>query len=206
MNEKLDWTPAQIDRLRQLWDEGLSTAEIGRRMAISKNAVVGKAHRLDLPGRPSPIKQRAPGAPPPPPPPARARKLDLASLLSLPQAPPMRQEAAPQPALPRPAADSRHACCWPIGDPGTAAFRFCGEHARPGRPYCPEHHAIATVSPRELVREGATLRAIEAYAAEHRVIVPAASGLTGLLIAVNNHRRAAGLTPYQLRATAAAAA
>src|SRR6202000_1439118 len=43
-----------IVRLRALWDEGLSTAEIGRRLGVSKNAVVGKAHRLGLPARLSP--------------------------------------------------------------------------------------------------------------------------------------------------------
>jgi GcrA cell cycle regulator len=49
-----DWTLASIATLRQLWDAGLSTAEIGRRMGISKNAVVGKAHRLHLTPRAAP--------------------------------------------------------------------------------------------------------------------------------------------------------
>ncbi|MFO0184726.1 MAG: GcrA family cell cycle regulator, partial [Alphaproteobacteria bacterium] len=43
----MDWTQEAIERLRAFWAEGLSTAEIGRRMGISKNAVVGKAHRLN---------------------------------------------------------------------------------------------------------------------------------------------------------------
>jgi len=49
----MEWAEETIVRLRTLWDEGLSTAEIGRRLGVSKNAVVGKAHRLDLPARPS---------------------------------------------------------------------------------------------------------------------------------------------------------
>ncbi|CAG4922536.1 unnamed protein product [Acidocella sp. C78] len=53
----MEWTDEIVSRLRQLWDEGLSTAEIGRRLNISKNSVVGKAHRLDLPARPSPIRR-----------------------------------------------------------------------------------------------------------------------------------------------------
>jgi GcrA cell cycle regulator len=61
MNAEFEWTDDRIRKLRQLWSEGHSTAEIGRRMGISKNAVVGKAHRLDLPARPSPI--RTGGAP-----------------------------------------------------------------------------------------------------------------------------------------------
>ncbi len=52
----MEWAEDTIVRLRSLWDEGLSTAEIGRRLGITKNAVVGKAHRLDLPARPSPIR------------------------------------------------------------------------------------------------------------------------------------------------------
>ena len=53
----MDWSDAVILSLRTLWDEGLSTAEIGRRLGVTKNAVVGKAHRLDLPARPSPIRR-----------------------------------------------------------------------------------------------------------------------------------------------------
>ena len=49
----MEWAEETIVRLRALWDEGLSTAEIGRRLGVSKNAVVGKAHRLDLPARPT---------------------------------------------------------------------------------------------------------------------------------------------------------
>ena len=53
----MDWAEEAITRLRELWDEGHSTAEIGRRLGVSKNAVVGKAHRLDLSARPSPIRR-----------------------------------------------------------------------------------------------------------------------------------------------------
>lgn len=58
-----DWSDVLIQRLRVLWDEGLSTAEIGRRLGVTKCAVVGKAHRLDLPARPSPIRRGQPIAP-----------------------------------------------------------------------------------------------------------------------------------------------
>lgn len=53
----MEWAEETVARLRMLWDEGFSTAEIGRRLGVSKNAVVGKAHRLDLPARPSPIRR-----------------------------------------------------------------------------------------------------------------------------------------------------
>jgi GcrA cell cycle regulator len=57
----MEWTEEVIGRLRALWSDGHSTAEIGRRLGVSKNAVVGKAHRLDLPARPSPIRRDGAG-------------------------------------------------------------------------------------------------------------------------------------------------
>ena len=55
----MEWTEEVIGSLRAFWSEGLPTAEIGRRLGLSKNAVIGKAHRLDLPARPSPIRRPA---------------------------------------------------------------------------------------------------------------------------------------------------
>jgi GcrA cell cycle regulator len=54
----MSWTDERIQELTRLWQEGHSASEIGRRLGVSKNAVVGKAHRLKLPSRPSPIKQQ----------------------------------------------------------------------------------------------------------------------------------------------------
>lgn len=53
------WDQEALYLLRQLWTEGHSTTEIGRRMGVSKNSIVGKAHRMDLDGRPSPIIRHA---------------------------------------------------------------------------------------------------------------------------------------------------
>lgn len=53
------WDEDTIRHLRELWAQGLSTAEIGRRLGVSKNAIVGKAHRLDLDARPSPIRRES---------------------------------------------------------------------------------------------------------------------------------------------------
>ena len=153
--------------LRLLWSEGHSTAEIGRRMDTTKNAVVGKAHRLQLPARPSPIRaaspdraERTPRVKPSPP--------ALASLL--PAAPPpltdpsQVAEAAPT-ALPSPvptptpeppptrpvcSVTARRAstCQWPIGKPGKAGFHLCGDEPVPSKPYCPSHCGRAYVRPR----------------------------------------------------------
>jgi GcrA cell cycle regulator len=57
-----EWTPESMARLEELWKEGLPTREIGSRLGITKNAVVGKMHRLGLAKRQSPI---APKEPPP---------------------------------------------------------------------------------------------------------------------------------------------
>ncbi|MFN4089478.1 MAG: GcrA family cell cycle regulator [Alphaproteobacteria bacterium] len=55
----MSWTPELIASLENFWNEGLPTTEIGRRLGMSKNAVIGKAHRLGLSGRPSPIRRES---------------------------------------------------------------------------------------------------------------------------------------------------
>jgi GcrA cell cycle regulator len=57
-----EWTEDRMTILRSLWQEGLTTREIGARMGITKNAVVGKVHRLGLPKRLSPIAAKEPPA------------------------------------------------------------------------------------------------------------------------------------------------
>ena len=53
----MGWTPETIKELKRLWNKGFTTVEIGNRLGMSKNAIVGKAHRLGLESRPSPIKR-----------------------------------------------------------------------------------------------------------------------------------------------------
>lgn len=154
----MDWTTEAIERLKALWAEGHSTAEIGRRMGISKNAVVGKAHRLNLSARPSPIRRDATPRPAPVP---RAPRPVPAPMQRLVQPPVMRPAAPPAPPpqavappvvrsfpVARPRVGSR-SCCWPIGEPGTTGFRFCGGEPMAGKPYCTEHAALAYVKPRD---------------------------------------------------------
>jgi GcrA cell cycle regulator len=95
----MEWTDETIARLRTLWGEGHSTAEIGRRLGISKNAVVGKAHRLDLAARPSPIRPAPEGARPRPPT-RRGAGPTLPPLAST--RPPSTSTAGASPATPRP--------------------------------------------------------------------------------------------------------
>ena len=192
----MEWTDEIIAQLKELWGEGLSTAEIGRRLSITKNAVVGKAHRLGLPPRPSPIRRDgkpkaaaaekaekpatpaaeaapqpaasapreaapapvvAQSAPPPAPPAARPSPAAVAAPAETIE---RKEKAAPKPAAkpkptfrsvsdPEPQKRRGPACCWPIGDPGTPGFHFCGATPLPGKPYCEEHAQIAYVRLRD---------------------------------------------------------
>ena len=154
----MEWNETVIAELRGLWSAGLSTAEIGRRLGISKNAVVGKAHRLDLSPRPSPIRrqERDPSAPPPAP---RAVGPTLAPLPSRAAPPPAPAPQAVTPA-PKPPLARRltavatpvvrvSACCWPIGEPGKPSFHFCDAVALQGKPYCADHAQLAYVKIRD---------------------------------------------------------
>ncbi len=168
----MDWNEETIACLRQFWQDGHSTAEIGRRMGITKNAVVGKAHRLMLAPRPSPIRRDLPeGHVPRRSVPRRATgpTLPAPNLPSVPSsvppavatasdpvAPPKTQHLPPAQAPvqlravpPRRAGVRVATGCCPIGDPGTASFRFCDDGAMTGKPYCAQHAALAYVKVRD---------------------------------------------------------
>jgi GcrA cell cycle regulator len=146
----MDWTLEAIDRLRKMWAEGLSTAEIGRRMGVSRHAITGKAHRLNLSTRPSPIRRD----------PAEPRHLTMGRRTTLPKietaavAGVVTDEPPPPAAgaLPgkQPATTTQRVtkCCWPIGEPRTPDFRFCEAEPAPDKPYCAKHAGIAYVKPR----------------------------------------------------------
>ena len=165
----MEWTAEAIERLRGLWAEGHSTAEIGRRMGISKNAVVGKAHRLNLSARPSPIRREElrrgeaviasrPVVAAEPRPPALPRPVPVPRPVAPPSVPRIVAAAPPPRVPPAPVSlpvvrpfqrSSTRECCWPIGEPGTSGFRFCSGTATSGRPYCAEHASIAYVKVRD---------------------------------------------------------
>ena len=178
MVASIDWTSALIGKLRSLWDEGLSTAAIGVRMGFSKNAVVGKAHRLNLPARPSPIRSRCdrpkrervsrtairlttygPPRPPSPAPISRPAP-EVAPSFGRPVLPP--RERFSLTGEPSRAPRNGETCCWPIGEPGRPGSGFCGDPAVRGRPYCDEHCGTAYVAKtnrRRALTEGADVPA-----------------------------------------------
>ena len=168
MSGSSPWTEERLATLRAEWAGDASTAEIGRRMGISKNAVIGKARRLGLPAREAPAniaKQRSravvarPAA-------RSSRELPVsdarAAFPSRPRAATIsgvssaveRLGASPQvenlpgavASAPPPRVFSGTQCCHPMGD------RTCDEPVRANArglksPYCPEHFALIYASP-----------------------------------------------------------
>jgi len=146
----MTWTAERIEELVSLWDAGHSACIIGKKLGISKNAVVGKAHRLKLPARPSPIRKSTNTAP-------RRRAAIFAKPLMEAAAPlPLTEAEIPAQTMThaelRPTARTKAAgggqqsCAWPIGDPAKPDFHFCGAATAPGKPYCTQHCELAYVS------------------------------------------------------------
>ena len=125
------WDEEKLDKLKKLWDEGLPITKIGIEIGVSRNAIAGKAHRLGLPKRNSPISKS--GDP---------RKNQEIS-------PKNASKQLPLKIMLREVEWSRNRCCWPIGDPKLPGFSFCGTSIIPGRPYCEEHSNLAYTNTRE---------------------------------------------------------
>jgi GcrA cell cycle regulator len=150
----MSWTDERVELLKKLWSDGLSASQIaGELGGITRNAVIGKVHRLGLSGR-----AKAPSSSVP-----RQRKPRIASqMFRAPRT--MRGNVA----LAMPAYDYQpdpepqmieniipigqrcslveltdEKCHWPIGDPGQADFFFCGGKTNAGTPYCGYHARIA---------------------------------------------------------------
>ena len=154
------WTPAEVTELMRLWATGLSTYKIADAMGRSKNSVVGKAHRLGLPARPSPIirKGQYPARPHRDRPAVRSARETLPPMLSgtaeyvaqisiLVDVFKTASEALPKLKLPmvlkaRPVKTVK--CCWPVGD--ARPWVFCNAPSMWARPYCLEHCKVAYVN------------------------------------------------------------
>ncbi len=196
----MSWTDERVELLTKMWNEGHSASTIAKELGgVTRNAVIGKVHRLGLSNRNSPETEEkpaasapAPEAPPEPapevevPPPPSAPVVDLAQAkaeraaqASAPSAPepevpepaaytPRPIIPAGQPLPPQPSANeidpealatvrevektarkltllelTERTCKWPIGDPATDDFWFCGLPVQAGKPYCEAHVAVA---------------------------------------------------------------
>ena len=142
----MPWDDSNVSKLRELWDQGLPTAQIGKLLGFTKNAVVGKAHRIGLERRPSPIRRTA-------------VKPDRKKARS-PIVPKLNFEIAKEeekvPTLQenfRPVVKNlftknpKRGCEWPEGHPDESDFKFCGKERFEDKPYCLEHCAVAYVIP-----------------------------------------------------------
>ncbi len=141
----MPWDENNVTKLRELWDQGLPTAQIGKLLGFTKNAVVGKAHRIGLERRPSPIRRTS-------------VKPDRKKARS-PVMPKLNFEAKTNNNVSenvntfQPAEKSlfnssaKRGCEWPEGHPDEADFKFCEKERFEDKPYCLEHCSIAYVIP-----------------------------------------------------------
>ena len=109
-----EWTLERITRLKNLWQDGMSSRDIAQKMGegLSRNAVIGKANRLGLSA-----SSRAK---------VSSKVSEVKKAVVLPPDTPMRKK-----------------CQWPFGDPATDNFYFCEQPTLESRPYCKEHCALA---------------------------------------------------------------
>ena len=139
------WSEPRITTLRTLWLDGLSASQIAKQLGgVTRNAVIGKVHRLGLAGRGAGgrITRPRPASPPRPRRRAPARAVVRVPMIAAPVA---ASPPAPEgPGLIASMADlCGHVCKWPIGDPKAAGFSFCGRPTDGADPYCAGHGAAA---------------------------------------------------------------
>jgi GcrA cell cycle regulator len=162
----MSWTDERVSTLKKLWLDGLSASQIAKQLGgVTRNAVIGKVHRLGLSGRAAPSQPARPvfKAPRPARPatqamPSAPRRVVSAdhAMASAPiqqaQVPAMRTE---EPGSATVLTLGAHMCKWPIGDPSTDSFTFCGRRGSDG-PYCNEHARIAYQPQQSKKKAGAT--------------------------------------------------
>ena len=176
----MSWTDERVEILKKMWGEGQSASQIAKELGgVTRNAVIGKVHRLGLSNRAgsagakAAAKEKAPKAEAKKPAPAPAAKPQpkTESAAPPPQPKVARRRAiipAGQPLPPQPSANeispealakvneiekkskkiglmelTERTCKWPVGDPATEDFWFCGLPVKAGKPYCEAHVGVA---------------------------------------------------------------
>jgi GcrA cell cycle regulator len=134
--DDMSWTDERVEKLKKLWSEGLSASQIARALGeVTRNAVIGKVHRLGLSGR------------------ATTSRIDRPRVHTI-RRPPRPRLIVPEIELVEEArlANGDYAtvmtvregmCKWPIGDPSSDEFHFCGNQAGNSSPYCGAHSRMA---------------------------------------------------------------
>lgn len=174
----MSWTDERVELLKKMWGEGQSASQIAKELGgVTRNAVIGKVHRLGLSNRAATTAKadaKPKAAPKPDPRPKAAQKpAATEAKASEPPAPkplPVRKQIIPagQPLPPQPSANeispealakvsaiekkakklslmelTERTCKWPVGDPATDDFWFCGLPVQQGKPYCEAHVGVA---------------------------------------------------------------
>lgn len=160
----MSWTDDRVELLKKLWTEGLSASQIaGRLGGVSRNAVIGKVHRLGLAGRATQSRSK----------PSRPRtRINTIKRVSKPRLahhgnpalralyqpdadryvpPPEELDIAPADRLAL-VELTECSCRWPIGDPQNADFGFCNHKKVPGLQYCETHARRAFQPPQTRTR------------------------------------------------------
>lgn len=137
------WNDERVEQLKKMWAEGLSASQIASKMGgVTRNAVIGKVHRLGLSGRAAPAKPQR-GC-------SSSRFEDSGATYRE----PAMKTIVPEPEFIAPlildsgdrttvATLKNNMCRWPVGDPAREDFHFCGQSTPAGKSYCAYHAHLA---------------------------------------------------------------
>ena len=144
------WTADRVEQLKNLWAHGVSCRGIADEMECGRNAVIGKIYRLKLP-HPFSKQVVAHCRPAPRQKPSRPAPIAEPDIIAV---------VVDEPAIPeKPMSEvfngthikigglTKFTCRWPIGDPKTPEFEYCGARAVAGTPYCAGHCELAYQPP-----------------------------------------------------------
>ncbi len=164
----MNWSDERVELLKKLWIDGLSASQIAKQLGgVTRNAVIGKVHRLGLAGRATPSRpvkrivrtrpvlvsetvNETKSAEKP-----KAKIADEPISAEAPKRNPVQQEYTQSSELIGVLDLGPNMCKWPIGDPTDADFGFCGAKIHGNWPYC-EHHGMIAYQPQLSKKGGAS--------------------------------------------------
>ena len=140
----MSWTYERVEKLKQLWEEGLTASRIAAELGeVTRNAVIGKAHRLGLSGRMASKKSNGGISI------IRKKRLNISQNQKVINIAPVINE----PMNPTDFENIKDGLCrWPLGEPEEIDFKFCGRNTQEGFVYCQSHYKQA-YQPLSKVRE-----------------------------------------------------